>query len=187
MLLCVVIPLTANAWWSATQIALPKGSGGATPTPTPEGVIGTTSHTGTFDTISTTSITNEATTTPTTAGEVRYGHVWVEDSNGATAVCVSLNLASDGSVLLYGGGTRADNSAGWVNVDAGSSYTLVALTEYRLTVSSPYGTTVTLGKGGSANTSYSGNNCTVTQTWSTGWGFASPITIIWNNTPGDPS
>ena len=70
--------------------------------------------------------------TSTTAGNVRYGHIWLVDGN-SRETCVSLHSA-DGTKLLSASDTMTDDTEGWVVFDMGESYELAAATSYLLTI-----------------------------------------------------
>jgi hypothetical protein len=129
--------------------------------------------------------------TTTTAGDVQYAHLYVHDSNSET-LCLSL-FNSAGTELLSCTGTRADNSAGWVNCDAGATYELAAATEYYISVY------VNDGGGSFDVGNDTGTNMWKEQSLSPTCGTSAldtaeetvdkasyDITAIWNNSAGDP-
>jgi hypothetical protein len=165
------------------------GFGGAVPAEAViPGEIGTTLDLGT-----TTSLSNGyvyfSPYTTTTAGTVRYGHFKVADSNAAT-VCVGLYSSDGATNHLLGSGTIADNTVGWINVDAGTTFDIVAATAYRLTV---HGSGTVSARKSSVvdSTRYWGNawpgSCSdEAPLGDTGEHTWNKLIIIWNNTAGDP-
>lgn len=124
------------------------------------------------------------------SGTVRYGHIYVDDSNGET-VCIAL-YTTDGTRRIYGSGTRTDNSAGWITVDGGEGgFEITASTTYWLSCGSSTGN-FTAGWGELAShevrymSGYPGcNPATLTNSGLEGDPYN--LIIIWNNTPEDPS
>ena len=123
------------------------------------------------------------TTYTATAGEVRYGHIYMSTGNSVT-ICLILSDAS-GLNIANASGT-APAGSGWLNLDAGSPVVLTA-TNYILGVSGSSGNAVCGTWAGPDNTraeAYTtcsmnidpGSSATATQ----------DLTIVWNNSSGDP-
>jgi hypothetical protein len=163
------------------------GSGSVESAPS-SGSIGFTGTTG-ASLLKTTQYVYYSPTTPTTPGNVRHGHLYVEDSDGNTFAIRLYD--SSGNALLCCTGTRADDSPGWINCDAGSPYELIDSTTYWI-ASQGAGRFETDGTSGVYlsyyNTGWDGGGCPApTDPIShTGDTQVNPITIVWNNSSGDP-
>lgn len=87
------------------------------------------------------------------AGNVQYGHVKVANDGSSETLCLAL-YDSGGNLLLSGSAAVSHSGTQWVNIDMGSSYTLVAATTYYLAVSSQ--TNMSSGQGVRYDTSGDG-------------------------------
>lgn len=130
-----------------------------------------------------------STFTTTTAGTVQYGHLHINTSDGTETVCLSLQADSDGgTVHLSGSGTAP--ASGWLNVDMGSGFTLVAATDYRLQVNPDDPITLStgtyVGAGETQEDIGFGYNCGSAMTEDGSW-QGRDMTIIFDNSAGDPS
>ena len=70
--------------------------------------------------------------TTTTAGNVRYAHLWLVDGQGGDDLCLSLHTEDGVAVLSGAYGTLTDDVEGWIVIDMGDSYALAESTEYLL-------------------------------------------------------
>lgn len=130
----------------------------------------------------------------TTTGNVSYAHIKITDGNGETA-CVTLMSADGQTIHAYGSAVLSDNTVEWENIALNTTYNLVA-GSYTIAVHCTTHTTVgyffvdTVTSGG--NTYYSDENTLP----ACGAGTITPedtldttrsMTLIFNNTAGDPS
>lgn len=129
--------------------------------------------------------------TPTTEGDVRYGHLYVADSNDETFAIRLYN--SSGNAVLCCTGTIADDTPGWINCDAGESYSVVDAANYGVSLQGDGGFKIGDGNGEVRyfNTGWDGGGgvCPAQTDPISDQGLTTSggaIAIIWNNTPGDP-
>jgi hypothetical protein len=194
----IAILIVCLSFYSADARNLMVVGGGVPVAGGSNGVIGATSYIGTWALYGAAYYEMEY-KTPTTAGNVRYGHVYVKDSNGDT-LYLRIHTADGSDVLLCCSGTIADGTAGWVNCDAGSSTTLVSETTYIISVQSVGGGLASVG---SSHTADFPQTFQWSNDWASGYDTCPGLdiiigavtsgydhgfpTIIWNNTAGDPS
>lgn len=154
---------------------------------TSDGAIGTITHSTTRDT-GAADTAYFSTFTTTAAGTVRYAHIYVADGNNNT-LCVSL-YDSSGNVLLNGSAAAGNNTAGWINIDMGSTYNIVASTTYWLGFQASTSTVTSIGVSSGtgdirkdSSHSYSCGSTIANDAQETSGG---QITILFNNTAGSP-
>lgn len=158
--------------------------GGGVPS---NGVVGTTGHAGTDEQGGADTAFFSAFTT-TTAGSVRYGHMYVSDGNNNN-VCIAI-YDSSGNVLAYASGAAGNNTAQWINVDFGSPITLSAETTYWLGYQPSTSTVLVVGLDSGTGAIRKDNS----HSYSCGSGIADDaqetangkLSIIVNNVSGSP-
>ena len=130
--------------------------------------------------------------TTTTAGNVQYGHIYITDGN-SLSLCLSL-MSSNGQTIHLSAVSAAlsDNTAYWVNIDMGSSFTLQAATDYVLAVGVGESGTIDIDQadagGGIFQDDVDAVECGVETITTPGTDLSYNYpTIIFNNSAGDPS
>jgi hypothetical protein len=165
--------------------AIPKAQGA-------NGVIGTTAHEYTSLTVYGIHGVVHSKFQPTTAGTVRYGHVY--QTAGSTEdihVCI---YNSSGVKLLCCSGNGGSGGNAWFNCDSGSTTVLTAATNYYLGIQTDDAGTETIYVGRTESSAtgiwkestygtVEGNLNTAEETQVTSGEW---ITILWNNVSGNP-
>jgi len=156
-----------------------------------DGEIGTTNHASyTGDTAGNSGYFTIFTTT--TAGSVRYGHMYVYEATGGEVACLSLQQDLDGGTVHLSNSGAVTGSGTWLNIDMGSSYTIQAATSYRLTVQLTLADAVikigatALDSGLYKRDNGFAYNCGGAMTDDADV-VTKNLTIIFNNSAGDPS
>ena len=157
----------------------------------PEATIGTTATTDTSNIFAATGHLHSA-FQPDQTGNVRYGHAYVSDSNGEE-ICISIFNSSGTLLASCTDATVVDDTADWANCDYGSEVELQSGQTYYLAiaVADGGGSFVYYRSDESGSMYYDsevspcGNSLnTLNETLSHA---GRVVTVVWNNTPGDPS
>jgi len=130
--------------------------------------------------------------TTTTAGTIGYGHLYTYTRADDTTYVLSLHNATTGAMLCSGSLLVTDSSEVWINVQMGSTYNIIAATNYILCFQcsvGPFRTGMDTALGGSimyyAQSPIANPAGTITLPGSSS-DASNKLSIIFNNVSGAP-